>query len=139
MNNRQFVALTLLGLVIGSTGCVSITEREVYGRKIAVLKTRDLCAPSTTTVLDENLQPITEAANPGLIPSTAGGAGIAAAGYFLGRQRVKSENSSNVRVGGDNVNATGGNGNGGTGGVGNGGTGGQFVPPGHVNNPSQNN
>lgn len=129
---NKIILSSLVAAVIGSTGCVSITEREIFGKPVAIIKTRDLLSPCTTTVLDENLVPLTDAANPGLLPATSGGAGIAAAGYFLGRQRNHSDNSANVRVGGDSVSATGGNGNGSaTGGSG-------FVPPGHQNNPSQN-
>lgn len=138
--NKQIILSVLAAAVIGSTGCVSVKEVKIFGQDAAIIKTRDLVAPCTTSIVDKDLKPITTASGPGFVPGVAGAAGTATQGALY--PRPKHNTSTSVSVEGGDVSATGGNGNGGAGGVGGGshpnspGNGGQ-PGAGGANNPNQ--
>jgi hypothetical protein len=130
---KSYCILLALALV----GCTSVRESGQIGDvKIYRATARGVFSPSSTTLIAapangaknvEDLQVLSAAHGPGFVPAVAQAGGIAGGAALL----RPSRNSTSVS-GTSNAAATA---NGGTS------TGGgtQFVPPGHVNNPSQNN
>lgn len=128
-------------LLLAAVGCTSVRETGQIGDvKIYRATARGVFSPSSTTLIaapasgaksNEDLQVLSAAHGPGFVPAVAQAGGIAAGAALL--RPSKSSTSTSV-----DVNATGGNGGAATGGNGGNGGSGQFIPPGHVNNPSQN-
>lgn len=92
-----------------------------------------LTCPNTTTVVAANpaepgtLTVINSAAGPGVIPAAANAGGLVGAAALLrpARSETNVSGTSSAALGGGTT--TGGNA-----------SGGGFIPPGHINNPSQN-
>lgn len=129
-------------LAFAFVGCTSVRETGQIGDvKIYRATARGVFSPSSTTLIaapasgaksNDDLQVLSAAHGPGFVPAVAQAGGIAAGAALLRPSKANTTTDTSVNVSA-NTSATGGNGNGGssTGG-------GQFVPPGHVNNPSQN-
>lgn len=123
-------------LLLAAVGCTSVRESGQIGDvKIYRATARGVFSPSSTTLIaapasgaksNEDLQVLSASHGPGFVPAVAQAGGIAAGAALLRPSRANTSTSVDV-----NVNASGGNGGSSTGG-------GQFVPPGHINNPSQN-
>ena len=137
MNKITNLITAILGLALLTTGCSSVKQiGTVNGLAVTKIVTRDIFAPNTTTVTahDPNhpgtLEALNEAAGPGLLPATATAAGITAGAVLLRPARTSNSTTTttSTRVfGNGNSNVTPPPGNS------------PFIPPGHVNNPSQKN
>lgn len=123
-------------LLLAAVGCTSVRESGQIGDvKIYRATARGVFSPSSTTLIaapasgaksNEDLQVLSASHGPGFVPAVAQAGGIAAGAALLRPSRANTSTSVDV-----NATASGGNGGSSTGG-------GQFVPPGHINNPSQN-
>lgn len=135
---KFLLALPLAAVIL--TGCASVREvGTVNGVVLTDVRQRGIFTPCKTTLLGHKpevpneIEVLSDASGPGLIPACATAGGIAGGAALLRPARsstsVNSVNGSNV---GNDVTAD----NRSTVTVPPAGPG--FVPPGHINNPSQN-
>lgn len=131
-------------LALALVGCTSVRETGQIGDvKIYRATARGVFSPSSTTLIaapatgaksNEDLQVLSAAHGPGFVPAVAQAGGIAGGAALL-RPARNSTSVSGTSNASSAATANGGNAAGGNGGSS---EGGQFVPPGHINNPSQN-
>jgi len=144
---KTLIITALLALL--AVGCTNVRPAgNINGLTVTRVTTRGVFSPSTTTiVLADTNKPgtieavIANANGQSALAQVANPAAVAAGAYLL-KPATTSVSQSGGNATGVGV-GTGNGGTGGTGGTGNGGTGGtggsgQFIPPGHVNNPSGN-
>jgi hypothetical protein len=131
MNKIKRLSAILAVVSALGAGCDTVKQiGEVNGVVITKITTRDIVAPSTTSVVGHDpsisgtITPINEASAAGLLPAVSTGVGIAAGGALLRPARSGSHTTTtSTRVFGNGNATSGGN---------------SFVPPGHQNNPSPN-
>jgi hypothetical protein len=114
---------------VGKIGDVDIyraTARGVFSPSSTTL----IAAPARGAKSVDDLQVLSAAHGPGFVPAVAQAGGIAAGAALL-RPSRNSVNSATSATSASTATSTA-TGNGGSS------TGGQFVPPGHINNPSEN-
>lgn len=143
MKMKYILVLLCAGVTL--TGCANLTEVGQLGNvKIHRVTARGVFSPSSTTLIaspasgaksPEDLQVLSASHGPGFVPAVATAGGVVGGAALLRPSKTENTSSTSINT---SVSSTGGNG--GAGGAGGNGTGGgQFVPPGHVNNPSANN
>lgn len=135
---KRYYCLILLACV----GCTSVRETGQIGDvKIYRATARGVFSPSSTTLIAgpatgaksvDDLQVLSAAHGPGFVPAVAQAGGIAGGAALLRPSRANTSVNASTSV--SNSSTATGTGNGGS----STGSSGQFVPPGHVNNPSQN-
>jgi hypothetical protein len=128
MNKKNLLAALGLALVT-LTGCTNVSSiGRVNGVQLTRVTTRGVFSPATTTVLAHNpevpgeVSVIANASGPGVLPAVATAGGVVGGAALLRPARVNNTTENTTTVVGGNTTSTGGSG---------------FVPPGHVNNPSQ--
>jgi len=135
---KNYKTLLALASLLAVTPPASAGVKEigsVNGLRVVRIKTAGVFCPSTTTiVVYDPKKPgtiegvINSAAGPGFIPAAANAGGLAGAAALLRPARTTVNNDGGNSSA--NSSAFGGSGSSTT-------TGGGFVPPGHINNPSQ--
>ena len=134
--------LPLLAAAFLSTGCTSTRKVGQIGDvDIYRATARGVFSPSSTTLIAapasgaknvDDLQVLSAAHGPGFVPAVAQAGGIAAGAALLRPSRNSVNSASSANASGVATATATATGNGGSS------TGGQFVPPGHINNPSEN-
>lgn len=124
-------------ILLACVGCTSVHQSgKIDDVRLYRVTSRGVFSPSSTVIVaapasgaksPEDLQVLSASHGPGLVPAIANAGGIAGGAALLRPSKANTSTETSVNVNA-NTSATGGNGNGG----------GQFVPPGHINNPSQN-
>lgn len=146
---KSLLAVALLSLVtLSAQAGVKIIGSLPNGDKIVRIKTVGWLTPSTATICkltkEGELLPLNAATSSGVLGQVAAPAATASAAYLHKPDNTRVSQSGGNAVGlGVGTGGTGGAGGNGGNSAANGGTsnangGGQFVPPGHVNNPSSN-
>jgi hypothetical protein len=136
---KTILTAALLALCIPAFAGVKVIGTLPNGDKIVRIKTAGLFCPATTTIVTVSaagdVSTLNSAGGPGFIPAVATAGGVVGGAALLRPSKTSVKNETGAY---SESKATGGSAAGGNGGNGGSASGNSFVPPGHLNNPSNN-